>query len=112
MAIFFLLVGLEIKREVIEGSLASIQKAALPVAAAIGGFVVPAVFYAALNWHDAEALRGWAVPAATDIAFAIGICALLGRAVPASLKMFLLALAIIDDLIDRPALGGPVGMLV
>jgi NhaA family Na+:H+ antiporter len=98
MAIFFLLVGLEIKREVIEGSLAGVQKAALPVSAAIGGFVVPTVFYAALNWGDSQALRGWAVPAATDIAFAIGICALLGRAVPASLKMFLLALAIIDDL--------------
>jgi Na+:H+ antiporter, NhaA family len=98
MAIFFLLVGLEIKREVIEGSLASVQKAALPVVAAIGGFVLPTLFYAALNWDDSQALRGWAVPAATDIAFAIGICALLGRAVPTSLKMFLLALAIIDDL--------------
>jgi NhaA family Na+:H+ antiporter len=98
MAIFFLLVGLEIKREVIEGSLAGVQKAALPVVAAIGGFVVPTLFYAALNWGDSQALRGWAVPAATDIAFAIGICALLGRAVPTSLKMFLLALAIIDDL--------------
>jgi NhaA family Na+:H+ antiporter len=98
MAIFFLLVGLEIKREVIEGSLAGAQRAALPVLAAIGGFLVPAALYAALNWSDSQALRGWAVPAATDIAFAIGICALLGRAVPASLKMFLLALAIIDDL--------------
>ena len=98
MAIFFLLVGLEIKREVIEGSLAGVQKAALPIMGAIGGFVVPTVFYAALNWGDVDALRGWAVPAATDIAFAIGICALLGRTVPASLKMFLLALAIIDDL--------------
>src|SRR6202521_5540126 len=98
MAIFFLLVGLEIKREVIEGSLAGVQKAALPVIAAIGGVIVPALFYAALNWGNSEAQRGWAVPAATDIAFAIGICALLGRAVPASLKMFLLALAIIDDL--------------
>jgi NhaA family Na+:H+ antiporter len=98
MAIFFLLIGLEIKREVIEGSLAGVQKAALPVVAAIGGFVLPTIFYAALNWGDTQALRGWAVPAATDIAFAIGICALLGRAVPASLKMFLLALAIIDDL--------------
>jgi Na+:H+ antiporter, NhaA family len=98
MAIFFLLVGLEIKREVIEGSLAGVQKAALPVVAAIGGFVLPTLFYAALNWGDSQALRGWAVPAATDIAFAIGICALLGRAVPPSLKMFLLALAIIDDL--------------
>ena len=98
MAIFFLLVGLEIKREVIEGSLAGVQKAALPIMGAIGGFVIPTVFYTALNWGDVEALRGWAVPAATDIAFAIGICTLLGRTVPASLKMFLLALAIIDDL--------------
>src|SRR5450631_1169561 len=98
MAIFFLLVGLEIKREAIEGSLAGVQKAALPVMAAIGGFVVPALFYAALNWGNSEALRGWAIPAATDIAFAIGVCAMLGRAVPASLKTFLLALAIIDDL--------------
>jgi NhaA family Na+:H+ antiporter len=98
MAIFFLLVGLEIKREVIEGSLAGLQKAALPIIGAIGGFVVPTLFYAALNWGDSQALRGWAVPAATDIAFAIGICAMLGRAVPTSLKMFLLALAIIDDL--------------
>jgi NhaA family Na+:H+ antiporter len=98
MAIFFLLVGLEIKREVIEGSLAGVRKAALPVFAAVSGFIVPAAIYAALNWGDAQALRGWAVPAATDIAFALGICALLGRAVPASLKTFLLALAIIDDL--------------
>jgi NhaA family Na+:H+ antiporter len=98
MAVFFVLVGLEIKREAIKRSLAGVQKAALPVLAAIGGFVVPTLFYAALNWDNSEALRGWAVPAATDIAFAIGICALLGRAVPASLKMFLLALAIIDDL--------------
>jgi NhaA family Na+:H+ antiporter len=98
MAIFFLLVGLEIKREVIEGSLAGAQKAALPVVAALGGFILPTVLYAVLNWSDSAALRGWAVPAATDIAFAIGICAMLGRAVPASLKMFLLALAIIDDL--------------
>src|SRR5580704_495766 len=98
MALFFLLVGLEIKREAIEGSLAGVRKAALPVLAAVGGFVLPAAIYAALNWGDAQALRGWAVPAATDIAFALGICALLGRAVPASLKTFLLALAIIDDL--------------
>jgi Na+:H+ antiporter, NhaA family len=98
MAIFFLLVGLEIKREVIEGSLAGVQKAALPVLAAIGGFLVPAAIFAVPNWGDAQALRGWAVPAATDIAFALGICALLGRAVPASLKTFLLALAVIDDL--------------
>jgi Na+:H+ antiporter, NhaA family len=99
MAIFFLLVGLEIKREVIEGSLASVQKTVLPVIAAIGGFVVPAAIYSAFNWTDAQSLTGWAIPAATDIAFAIGICALLGRAVPPSLKAFLLALAIIDDLL-------------
>jgi Na+:H+ antiporter, NhaA family len=99
MAIFFFLIGLEVKREMVEGSLASIQKAALPLAAAIGGFVVPAAFYAALNWGDSQALRGWAIPDATDIAFALGICALLGRAVPASLKTFLLALAVIDDLL-------------
>jgi NhaA family Na+:H+ antiporter len=98
MALFFLLVGLEIKREAIEGSLAGARKAALPVLAAVGGFVLPAAIYAALNWGDAQALRGWAVPAATDIAFALGICAVLGRAVPPSLKTFLLALAIIDDL--------------
>jgi NhaA family Na+:H+ antiporter len=98
MAIFFLLVGLEIKREACEGALASRRQAALPVIAAIGGFVVPAVIYMAFNRGSAEALRGWAVPAATDISFAIGVCALLGRAVPRSLKTFLLTLAIIDDL--------------
>jgi Na+:H+ antiporter, NhaA family len=99
MAIFFLLVGLEIKREVIEGSLASVQKTVLPVIAAIGGFVVPAAIYCAFNWADAQSLAGWAVSSATDIAFVVGICALLGSAVPASLKTFLLALAIIDDLL-------------
>lgn len=98
MAIFFLLVGLEIKREAIEGSLADLRKAALPVVGAMGGFILPTLIYAAVNWGNAEGLGGWAIPAATDIAFAIGICALLGRAVPSSLKMFLLALAIIDDL--------------
>jgi Na+:H+ antiporter, NhaA family len=98
MAIFFLLVGLEIKREACEGALASMRKAALPVIAAIGGFVVPAAIYVALNRGNAEALRGWAIPSATDISFAIGVCAVLGRAVPKSLRTFLLALAIIDDL--------------
>jgi len=98
MAVFFLLVGLEIKREAIEGALASPRKAALPVIAAFGGFVTPAAIFAAVNWGDAHALRGWAIPAATDIAFALGVCAMLGRKVPASLKTFLLALAIIDDL--------------
>ena len=98
MAIFFLLVGLEIKREAIDGALASTKQAALPIIAATGGFVTPAAIFAAVNWSNAEAMRGWAVPAATDIAFALGVCALLGRSVPASLKTFLLALAIIDDL--------------
>jgi NhaA family Na+:H+ antiporter len=98
MAVFFLLVGLEIKREVMEGELASAKQAALPVIAAFGGFVTPAAIYAAVNWGDPQALRGWAIPAATDIAFALGVCAMLGRKVPASLKAFLLALAIIDDL--------------
>jgi NhaA family Na+:H+ antiporter len=98
MAIFFLLVGLEIKREACEGALASARQAALPVIAAIGGFLVPAAIYVALNRDNPEALRGWAIPCATDISFAIGVCAVLGRAVPGSLKTFLLALAIIDDL--------------
>ncbi len=98
MAVFFLLVGLEIKREVLEGALSSPQNAALPVIAAIGGFVVPAAIYAAVNWGNDAALRGWAVSSATDIAFALGLCAVLGRAIPPSLKTFLLALAIIDDL--------------
>jgi NhaA family Na+:H+ antiporter len=98
MAIFFLLVGLEIKREACEGALASARQAALPVIAAIGGFLVPAAIYVVLNRDNLEALRGWAIPCATDISFAIGVCAVLGRAVPGPLKTFLLALAIIDDL--------------
>jgi Na+:H+ antiporter, NhaA family len=98
MAVFFFLVGLEIKREIVEGELASRRQAVLPAAAALGGMVVPAAIYAAINWGDAVALRGWAIPSATDIAFAIGILMLLGSRVPASLKVFLTAVAIIDDL--------------
>jgi len=98
MAVFFFLVGLEIKREFVEGELASRRQAVLPLAAALGGMAVPAVIYSAVNWGDAQALQGWAIPAATDIAFAIGVVTLLGRRVPASLKVFLAAVAIIDDL--------------
>jgi NhaA family Na+:H+ antiporter len=98
MAVFFLLMGLEIKREAMEGELASLKGATLPAIAAFGGFVVPAVIYAAVNWSHGPALSGWAIPCATDIAFVLGLCALLGRAIPPALKTFLLALAIIDDL--------------
>ena len=98
MAVFFFLVGLEIKREFVEGELASPSQAILPAAAALGGMVVPAGIYALINTGDAVALRGWAIPAATDIAFALGIVMLLGSRVPASLKVFLTAVAIIDDL--------------
>jgi len=98
MAVFFFLVGLEIKREFVEGELADRRQAVLPLAAALGGMAVPALIYSAINWGDAQALKGWAIPAATDIAFAIGIVMLLGSRVPASLKVFLAAVAIIDDL--------------
>ena len=98
MAVFFFLVGLEIKREVMEGRLSSPAKAAFPIVAALGGMVVPALIYVWLNLDDPTALRGWAIPAATDIAFAVGILALLGSRAPVALKVFLLALAIIDDL--------------
>ena len=98
MAVFFFLVGLEIKRELMEGELASVSQAMLPAGAALGGMMVPALIYAAINWNDAVSLRGWAIPAATDIAFALGILVLLGKRVPVSLKVFLTAVAIMDDL--------------
>ncbi len=98
MAVFFFLVGMELKREIAEGHLSSLRKASLPVFAAVGGMVAPAAFYAALNWGDATAMRGWAIPTATDIAFALGVLSLLGNRVPTTLKAFLLSVAIFDDL--------------
>ena len=98
MAMFFFLVGLEIKREVVEGELSTLDKAMLPIVAAIGGMAMPALIYAGVTWNDPVALTGWAIPAATDIAFALGILAVLGSRVPVSLKVFLLSVAVIDDL--------------
>lgn len=98
MAIFFLLVGLELKRELIEGQLSDRRKIVVPAVGAVGGMIVPALIYVWFNWNDPIALKGWAIPAATDIAFALGILALLGSRVPVSLKIFLTSLAIFDDI--------------
>ena len=98
MAVFFLLVGLELKREVVEGQLSNLRNASFPAFAAVGGMAVPALVYAAFNWGDPVAMKGWAIASATDIAFALGILSLLGDRVPPALKAFLLTVAIFDDL--------------
>jgi len=98
MAIFFFLIGLEFKREILEGELSEPKKVVLPVFAAIGGMLIPAAIYSTLNWNDPMALKGWAIPAATDIAFALGILSIFGSRVPIALKVFLVSLAIMDDM--------------
>jgi NhaA family Na+:H+ antiporter len=98
MAVFFLLIGLEVKQELVEGALASRKKSLFPIIAAAGGMLAPALVYLSFNGVNPEAVKGWAIPAATDIAFALGVLSLLGKRVPLNLKIFLLALAIIDDL--------------
>jgi NhaA family Na+:H+ antiporter len=98
MAIFFLLIGLEVKREMVTGHLTSLKEAMLPLVAATGGAIVPALIYVGINWGDTTALKGWAVPTATDIAFALGIMMILGSRIPNSLKVCLVTIAVIDDL--------------
>ncbi len=98
MAVFFFMVGLEIKREIVEGTLKDRSKLMVPLMAALGGMLVPAAIYSYINWDNGAAMQGWAIPMATDIAFALGILSLLGSRVPTELKLFLLTLAVIDDL--------------
>ena len=98
MAVFFFLIGLELKREMLEGKLKNPADVLLPGMAAVGGMVAPALVFVWFNWGDPTTIGGWAIPAATDIAFALGVLALLGSRAPASLKVFLLTLAILDDL--------------
>ena len=98
MAVFFFLIGMEVKREILEGQLSSKEQLLLPAAGALGGFFVPAGIYLAFNWGNAETIDGWAIPAATDIAFALGVLMLLGSRVPIGLKMFLTSIAIFDDI--------------
>ena len=98
MAIFFFFVSLEIKREFIQGELSNPKQAMLPIIGAIGGMAIPALFYIVINYSDGTTLKGWAIPSATDMAFSLGVLSLLGKRVPISLKVFLTALAIIDDL--------------
>lgn len=98
MAVFFFLIGLEIKREIMEGELSSFSQVILPGVGALGGMIVPAAIYAWLNWGDTVALDGWAIPVATDIAFALALLSVFGSRVPIALKVFLLTLAIFDDL--------------
>ena len=96
MVLFFLVVGLEIKREIVKGELASFREAALPITAALGGMILPAILYFTLN-RSGPGARGWGIPMATDIGFAMGVLALLGKRIPSSLRVFMLALAIVDD---------------
>ncbi len=98
MAVFFLLVGLEIKRELIMGELSSFKKACLPIAVALGGMIIPGLIFILINWHSPLDLKGWAIPVATDIAFAMGVLSILGRRIPKGLMVFLAAIAIADDL--------------
>lgn len=99
LAVFFFLVGLELKREFVAGDLRQFSKAIVPMAAAAGGVAVPALIFAAINWSDPDAIRGWAIPTATDIAFAVAVLAIIGSHLPSALRIFLLTLAVVDDLI-------------